>query len=842
MKFFSAWSKALIWTRDALDPLATFGTILVWVFASVWLCQLIADPPEDAAWWLAPVAMALAAGLVAAARFTWATLLVAGAVVVLLAGTALTRIGIAHTESDTIDGFRRAATTSMSQVAELAQRPSPAVTLEDASNAVDAAQEALGALERLTDADPDVLTSARDIASDLEKARSGAEDQGQLLEALGPKLDDLLARVETDAAELNVVTLQRAANTALATALGVEAVDRASNSIEDARRLAGELCVQAGGTVRPSGDAPDQGTRCVASDTDPAPEADAVPEGESSELVANDDISIRQLAVSRATTDLAVAQAALALAADDDRQAANEAVSRAFAVLADVTSRVDEAPEEIALGAALTAGAGAVASDALGAVDVPLKMEVLGWSIVAAALAWYLRRLSITNAGRALGPVAISAPTDDDADAQRFRTALLLNVPEPGAVPGSNALVELTNLVGTVEPLVQGKSLSAALKALSEVIVVPRGYAVEYADVQTASEATDTEPATKAAVVVRVREARTSTLIGQHVARNTDRTVAVRSAAYWAAATIIDASAVVPPWARWDPASSEALALYHRQSDLGDEPTLDMLRIAVRNAPSSGVLGLRLAQQEALAKDLPTSFATAARVVITNPRYQNARYRLAIGASLLSTVPATITTLPSVVRRQLADDLDSMRAKDLADLVRNGTTDYSFEAHLRTFADHQLKSARRKLALNHVLWQSLRSEGRAEQLSLLWFRRRRRDMKHTGKSCRYTVQARAATTGGELDKLRTKAERFAARNSHRTIWQANYNLACFWSIAGEATDVDQAFSLLERARRSRGSQQLTAAWLTTDPDLVTIQSDPRFEDFLALLAEQEPAT
>jgi hypothetical protein len=115
-------------------------------------------------------------------------------------------------------------------------------------------------------------------------------------------------------------------------------------------------------------------------------------------------------------------------------------------------------------------------------------------------------------------------------------------------------------------------------------------------------------------------------------------------------------------------------------------------------------------------------------------------------------------------------------------------------------------------------------------------------VKLVGESSTFPIKLRMALKGSTkhaVPVLTESAKRFEARSAKRdAIWQVPYNLACFWALATSDPDSEEgnnAFRLLDDARMSRGSWQMTAAWLQADVDLESLRFDDRFDQLLARL-------
>ena len=848
-------SRGFARARAALDPLACLLALTLWVAAVVLLVRYVNGPPDDAWILLVPAGAGLLGLTIGADRFSWNTLALGLLVLAGIWVASLASLGLAQDAEDRLEGFRGAATAANVELTELETRPPPSRSLADATEALDAAREALVAPVSGFDANAQALAdsalAATSAAVDAGDAQDASIDEAtQTIEELASSLAD-----EPPQAATRAVAALQAALDATRSALELDQAERQLADLAEARVRVDALCRGAGATFGDSG-APDTATVCRALLADEGPADPPEPE--------------RLLAVRRAQAELAVADASVAFAADDDaKEAAATRVLERSQALTEALAAAEQPPPSTSVADAVGLGASAVVTDVVGeSTEVPLALELLGWVLVGVAALWIVRSLSTRNADRELGPVALTAPKEAGAEAEQFRTYLLRNLPEPGAVPGADAISEVSSLVVALEPVVKLPTASALVAAVKTAVVVERGYNVEYCDLPSNPPATgsgansstgaDAKPAASSGsveLVVRVRHARTTELLAQRIVRRPQRHEALREGAYWAAAVIINASKVVPQWARWDPESAGALATFNQEEDLG-KLALDDLRLAARLAPTSGVLGMRLAHAEAVKGNQLEAFAQVLQTVRQHPRYLLARYRLAVSASLLADDAQLLANASRDLRLRLAGDLELVGgASALAAKLRGTPTSVAnadeLAIDLCSFSLTQLSTARRNLWTPYVLWNWLRTGERVEQRRFIPFRQSRRDVKQIGASCRYAVKERRRQRGGKGDALRVskKAHRSGSWLLERgPIWQVAYNLACFHSLASQSSEHDQqarkddAFRLLEAARRSRDSQQLSLDWLQADSDLQPLRGDSRWKEFLARIAPTEVPT
>ena len=866
-------SRGFARARAALDPLACLLALILWVASVILLVRYVNGPPDDAWILLVPAGAGLLGLTIGADRFSWKTLALGLLALALVWVASLASLGLAQDADDRLEGFRRAATAANVELTELETRPTPSPSLADATAALDAARKALVAPVAGFDTDAQALAdsalAATSAVFDAGATQVASIDEAtQAIEELASSLTDEAPRPQRRAVEALQAALE-----ATRSALELDQAERQLADVAEARIRVNVALPQAGAVFGDSG-VPDTASVCrapTANDgtrTKPQSTTAAATEETANEGPADPPEPERLLAVRRAQAELAVAEASVAFAADDDaKEAAATRVSDRSQALNEALAAVDQPPPSTSVADAVGLGASAVVSDVVGeSTDVPLALELLGWVLVGVAALWIVRSLSIRNADRELGPVALTAPKEAGAEAEQFRTYLLRNLPEPGAVPGADAISEVANLVVALEPVVKLPTVSALVAAVKTAVVVERGYIVEYCDLPTNPTATGSganastdggaDPAAGSGpveLVVRVRHARTTELLAQRIVRRPKRHEAFREGAYWAAAVIINASKVVPQWARWDPESAGALATFNQEDDLG-KLALDDLRLAARLAPTSGVLGMRLAHAEAVKGNQLEAFAQVLQTVRQHPRYLLARYRLAVSASLLADDAHLLANASRDLRLRLAGDLELVGGgRALAAKLRETPTPPPANAdelamELCSFGLTQLTKARRNLWTPNVLWNWLRTGERVEQRNFIPFHQSRRDVKQIGASCRYAIKERRRQRGGQGDARRVcrAAHRHDARVMERgPIWQVAYNLACFHSLASRSNEHDQqarkddAFRLLEAARRSRDSQQLGQDWLMADSDLQPLHGDPRWTRFLERIAPTE---
>lgn len=553
----------------------------------------------------------------------------------------------------------------------------------------------------------------------------------------------------------------------------------------------------------------------------------------------------RQLAVDQARAGLLVAQAVEIGGRGDAKAAAALVATRQEALNRALAAREEDTPSTDFLVVLRQGGNALVRTIPLvNRRGVPLSLATVGWVVLAGVGIMGYRHFEILNGDGGLGPVQVPG---SDVVASRFRTYLLWNVPEPGAVPGATALKPVTDLLGAASGGVPGAQwLQRIIEAVTAALTIDHGYTVEFEILEEGQDGTDTT------VAVRVRTTRTTELLGQHVTIQRTTKEATREAAYWAAALILSRSPKVPAWAEWDKETSESLAAYFHAPDEGTA-SIKLLRDAVRRAPGSGVLGLELANAESLAGNHFRAFQLALRVATMHPRYLAGRYRLAATASLIADDPSTWWAGASKADRDsLLAALDRYWAPTgrlVAALSAHPGDEQEQRHELCCFALAELGRLCRDTRTLWVMGKALRLRERSYWYALLksppGTKSFRVQFSETFQSCFAAIRARGGLPVGPTD-LAEQERRVA---DPRTLWLVAYNLACYHAVRheqeersgspGSVDHVAEAVRLLEIALERPAAHQLTHAWASKDPDLASLRGHQRFDRFLENLHKQE---
>ena len=490
----------------------------------------------------------------------------------------------------------------------------------------------------------------------------------------------------------------------------------------------------------------------------------------------------------------------------------------------------------------------------VGTDGMPFDPGLVGWLLLAGLLIVGYRALEARTGQGELLLAARSAAAGTDKHpeySERFRTYVSRNIPEPAAVPAASSTLKpvtdlLTAATGAAALTGIGKLISGAVDTLK----APRGMTAsltvlaDYGTDKTekAGPAAGGEPkAMPPMVAVRV-SAQASGVQLLKTFRRATIDEALRTGAYWAAATLMEGSRRVPEWALWSPDACDSLAEFHAAVDIGRPPSLTKLKEAVASAPRSGLLLVELANQHAVEGHLAEAFAYNLRALSLYPRWPVARYRLAATAIMLadkdggswrSADDAQRSSIGAALRRSnLAGSID------LAAALKDGA---GFEQRraLCLFAIGLLDPAK-TVGFGHVLWNAMRATERSYWCSLLRARDRmsyRAQFTELAESARAIARVRRRDGTVDLD---------AWNGEDDLTWQLAYNLACARSeraahpTAGtdQAAEIASALDWLELAVTRPGGHQLTREWLEHDPDLAILRNHARF----AYLAQQLPKT
>lgn len=483
----------------------------------------------------------------------------------------------------------------------------------------------------------------------------------------------------------------------------------------------------------------------------------------------------------------------------------------------------------------------------------------LGWVLLGAVLLGLLTWLLRVNATQLAGPVSVtpvgtgsstsgsSASTNDQLTAE-LRVAVLQNVTEPGAAPGSPSINPVTTLLG-----IAGGPLSPISKIIQAILAIVgnrHGYEVtidvtsgDLAAPGLAADGTGAAPATSArevTVLVRVISLASGVTCASHLCTAPDELQAVRTAGLWAAGEVLNRSSRIPHWAAWQADTAHALVTAKHKN----EHTIPALQTALADAPNSGILLVLLGHHYELAGRPLDAIECYARAATAYPRYSVARYRLAAALALMRH-DGTWRGSPS--RFESEDNMvRAVKEAVSALLVDDGRAIAELEK--RQDSDRAEFGA-----LAASLLRALESDTRWWWLSVGALRRTERQSiwpalvpmsKHPAARFHALVTSARQTLTDAPDWGQLGEEAVA----DGSWWQISYNAACAHAAGIAACDGGQdakraqaasALGFLEQTLVRPGVEQLSAAWVGNDPDLAALRADPRFKRFLAQLRPGE---
>jgi hypothetical protein len=531
------------------------------------------------------------------------------------------------------------------------------------------------------------------------------------------------------------------------------------------------------------------------------------------------------------------------------------------------------ADEDISLLTAIENGPETLWRSAFHAAGPALVPGPLGWVVFGVLLLGLLSWLLKVNASQLAGPVSVAdveygggngsgngsgngkAPGNGkDQLTAALRVAVLQNVAEPGAAPGSPSTNPVTTLLD-----IAGGPLSAANKivqAVQAVVGQRFGYRVTI-DVTTGNLAgsglvsrnAGAVPATAAetSVLVRVMSLTSGVTYASHLCEAPDELEAVWTAGLWAAGYILNRSSRIPHWAAWEAETAHALVTAKHKA----EHTIPDLRAALADAPNSGILLVLLGHRCELAGQMLDAIGCYARAVTAYPRYSVARYRLAAALALMRHAqdwrsPGQAEDEDDM-RRAVRSAVHALEVHDhgaITDLRQENPDKKAFEA----LADMLL------WALESDTWWAYRLVGvlRRSERASVWPALTPFSQHPAARFPDLVRSARRALSDDEnqLRKLYKKA------NKQGGWWQISYNAACAHATKIAAADSEpppadtaerkkwqeendkeagHALDYLEQTLVRMGVEQLSADWVSHDPDLTALRDVRRFKRFVAQL-------
>ena len=215
-----------------------------------------------------------------------------------------------------------------------------------------------------------------------------------------------------------------------------------------------------------------------------------------------------------------------------------------------------------------------------------------------------------------------------------------MNVPEPGAAPGSPS----TNPVTTLLDIAVGATTAISKIAQAVLAIVGQRYGYQVAIDVTSGDLADSSLVTGGAGTDATKSANCHHGPGPghlgdqrnhlrlalvHFARMRSKRSARRD--YGRQGYVLNRSSRIPHWAAWEAETAHALVTAKN----GTEHNIPALKAALTDAPNSGILLVLLGHRYELAGQQLDAIECYARAVTAYPRYAVARYRLAIAVAAM---------------------------------------------------------------------------------------------------------------------------------------------------------------------------------------------------------------
>lgn len=534
-----------------------------------------------------------------------------------------------------------------------------------------------------------------------------------------------------------------------------------------------------------------------------------------------------------------------------------------------VLTRQPDIDEDISILAAIENGPQTLWRSTFHATGPALVPGPLGWVVLGAVLLWLLSWLLKVNASQLSGPVSVTPASSGGSDqlTAALRVAVLQNVAEPGAAPGSPSINPVTTLLD-----IAGGPLSAMSKIVQAVqAVAGQRYGYQVTTDITSGDlagpglvtadagAGPAHPGECTTVLVRVMSLTSGTTYASHLCASPDAIEAVRTAGLWAAGYILSRSSRIPHWAAWQAETAHALVTVKDKA----EHTIPALQAALADAPNSGLLLALLGHRYELAGQMLDAIACYARAVTAYDRYPVARYRLA--AALDSMRHDRDWRSPG--RREREDDMRRAVKSAVDAVMMNGNqiTDLGIEnPDQQQFRDLAMRLLR-ALETDTRLWYRLVGVLRRAERESIWPALLPMSQHPAARFPDLVTSARQALSDDEAE--RTELDDDARKEG--SWWQISYNAACAHAARIEAMDegpadgaadertqeqkdddkkdrekkqkaeADAALDFLEQTLVRQGVEQLSADWVCHDPDLAVLHGLPRFKRFLTQLRPGE---
>ncbi len=540
-------------------------------------------------------------------------------------------------------------------------------------------------------------------------------------------------------------------------------------------------------------------------------------------------------------------------------------------------------------------GAAAVADSVWGS-DTPLTTLTLeGWLVVAVTALLAFRWLLIVNGWNGWGPVEVHADSEaangtTDADDTRRRNTLRMyliqNVREPAAVPGTSAVLQVSDLASAAM-FGGGAWIKGLATFVTWALAPPTGYLIRFSfqehDPQTPA-APGADGAKSFEVTVRVATRGRSQLLDTKTLTGDSEDAALRTAAYWAAGWIISSANFVPGWAKWNADAGEHLADVEaaRPGGQTSATAMDDELLAIEKARaadrSSGLILLRLGEAFQARDRLLDALEAYLIAMNGYPEYPVARYRAATVFSAIAHVP---DTWQEAVAKQdgLTDrilDLTEATPGHKLVLKNAGAPPADTVTALCQVAQSLFTEAAQSYQRSAILWLGFNRSQRRFWRQLFGPAKQVREIYLTARSLAREINPAAPHASPRKMKAwehRTKRRPPAPTEPQPTdaaqpqapdptpsdpaasdpappkapAWAgAVYNLACAMSmhslhLTGDDASAARvaAMEALEEAPTRHAGDELKAEWIDRDPDLGPIRQDrllnARYQRLLAIL-------
>ncbi len=566
---------------------------------------------------------------------------------------------------------------------------------------------------------------------------------------------------------------------------------------------------------------------------------------------AQDEPHLQTLAEARATALDRMASARDSLEGTNTRDAADQALRQTLD-----NPPSDDVFDLVDLGAATMVNS--VRSNTLPTTTLGLN----GWLVVAATALLIFRWLLVLNSQNGWGPVEVHA--DDEQDDSKLtpedhlrlvtiRSYLVANVPEPAAVPGTDAIIQVSELAAA-----SAFGAQAWVKGLANFVAwalaPPTGHIIRFSyREQAASDDDDhSSTATQSVLTLRISTRGRSRVLETKTLTGATEAEVLRAAGYWAAGWIISRANFVPQWAKWSADSGPALGRCQtciEQGSAGHAGTalnhqVHALEQARAEAPSSGLVLVRLAEAYQQQGRLLEALVLNLDTVRLYPAYPVARYRAAAVLSTLAhdhgvrwrnAVAADDGLTDRIVELLQPDEEDASR---LNGAVRGSTADDDWFQALCEISAREFRKAGDAYRRPRMAGRTLRRSERRFNGQRFRVAPRVRDLYLSAipVSRAISVSTSSANHAPAAPGTTTDLNEWKEESMPPNAWAGTvYNVACALAVGSCGRNLDEherikmrkaAMSLLAEAPTRYGGEQIKAAWVEADPDLEAIRDDP----------------